>query len=348
MADGQVSEARYLVFETGGTKLVAGVAGEDARLLETRVIRRNPSDKAERSFSRILDLARGLKRKHDDAGAKFLAVGFGFGGLVRRSTREPYLCLHEQGWEDLPVVERLEREFGLPVAVENDCKLAALAEAHFGAGRGAETVFYMTVGTGVGGGIVRRGRIEEFSDRGEAEIGHIVVLPDGPPCWCGGRGCVESVASGPGLSRLAGWTAEREAELWASSRLASRGGDPAEASSEELFEAWERGDRFAGRVIERAADLLGLAAAAAINLIAPDVFIVGGGVADGAPRFVDLLREKTLPRVVAYFRERTKIVPSELKEQVVSQGAAILAAQAGTHPSGSGSGSADGKTEPPA
>jgi glucokinase len=317
----------YLVFETGGTKLVAAVAGADCRILDTTILYRDPEDRAPKSFQRLVEAGRKLKTAHERQQAALKAVGFGFGGIVRRSTRDPFLCLHEQGWEEVRVVETLEREFGVPVAVENDCKLAALAEAHFGAGQGYRTVFYMTIGTGVGGGIVRDGRIQAMSDVGEAEIGHIVVLPDGPPCWCGGRGCVESVCSGPGISQLADFLAGHGPALWKTSSLSGKHPQPGRATSKEIFEAWQARDKFASAVVEAAAGHLATAIAAAVNLLAPDIFVVGGGVGAGNERFLELAARTARPRVVHYFRETFRMVPSALKEQVVTQGAAILASQ---------------------
>ena len=322
-----MSDAAYLVFETGGTKLVAGVAGQDCRILETRILYREQSDCAETSLKRLIAAAHELAEKHAQQGASFRAVSFGFGGIVRRSTRDPYLCLHEDGWEDLSVVQTLEREFGLPVFVENDCKLAALAEAHFGAGSGYRTVFYVTLGTGVGGGIVRDGRIQTFSDVGEAEIGHVVVAPDGPACPCGNRGCVEAVCSGPGISQLAAWVAEQDGGLWSQSSLCGERGRAGEISSKQIMEAWVSGDAFASAVAGRAAAYLAQALGAVINLISPDVIVAGGGVGSGNPKFLSLVSEKLGPQVVSYFRGQYRIVPTELREQVVSQGAAILASQ---------------------
>jgi glucokinase len=322
-----MSEGGYLVFETGGTKLVAGIAGPDCRILDTRILFRDAGDRAPQSFFRLVEAGRELKAAHERQGGTLQAVGFGFGGIVRRSTRDPFLCLHEQGWEQVRVVETLEREFGVPVAVENDCKLAALAEAHCGAGKGYRTVFYMTIGTGVGGGIVRDGRIQAMSDVGEAEIGHIVVLPDGPPCWCGGRGCVESICSGPGISQLAGYVAEHGTSLWKSSRLSGKYSHAQRAPSKEIFDAWQARDKFASAVVETAAGHLATAIAAAVNLLAPDIFIVGGGVGAGNEPFLELVARTARPRIVTYFREAFHIVPSALKEQVVTQGAAILASQ---------------------
>ncbi len=321
----------YLVFETGGTKLVAGVAGDDCRIIETSIALREPGDRAEKSFQRLLEAGHALRRRHEKLGHSLRAIGFGFGGIVRRSTRDPFLCLHEEGWETVRVVETLEKEFGRPVFVENDCKLAALAEAHFGAGKDHQTVFYMTIGTGVGGGIVRDGRIQAMSDVGEAEIGHIVVMPGGPRCWCGGHGCVESVCSGPGMTQLAAWMARQDPRAWGQSALAKTTPSADKVSSKDLLEAWESGDLFAQAVVEASANYLATAVAAAINLISPEVFVVGGGLGAGNQRFLALLREKARGRVVAYFRDRCQIVPSALREQVVTQGAAILAAQLSGH-----------------
>jgi glucokinase len=322
-----MTDATYLVFETGGTKLVAGVAGQDCRILETRILYREHDDRAGTSLKRLVAAARELTEKHQQQGAAFRSVGFGFGGIVRRSTRDPYLCLHEDGWEELSVVETLEREFRLPVFVENDCKLAALAEAHFGAGRGHRTVFYVTLGTGVGGGIVRDGRIQTFSDVGEAEIGHVVVAPDGPACPCGNRGCVEALCSGPGVSRLAAWVAEQDGGLWSQSSLCKGHGRAEDISSKKIMEDWGLGDPFASAVADRAAGYLAQALGAVVNLISPDVVVVGGGLGTGNPRFLSLVSEKLRPQVVSYFRDQYQIVPCELREQVVSQGAAILASQ---------------------
>ena len=322
-----MAEPAYLVFETGGTKLVAAVAGPDCRILETTILRREADDRAEKSFRRLIESGRELKKSHAQQGRSFRAIGFGFGGTVRRSRREPHRCLHEQGWEGLPVAATLEKEFALPVSMENDCNLAALAEARFGAGQGCRTVFYVTLGTGVGGGIVREGRIQAFGDIGEAEIGHIVVVPDGPPCWCGGRGCVESVCSGPGLSQLADWLSEQDPDLWARSELKQVHFSAGDISSKTLMENWGAGEPFSSEVIDRAAGYLGSALAAAVNLLSPGVIVVGGGVGWGNRVFLTRVGEKMRDLVVPYFRDTYTIVPSALGEQVVSQGAAILAAQ---------------------
>jgi glucokinase len=294
-----VNEARFLVFETGGTKLVAALADAEAQLLETRILRRNPADRAEQSFARLIEAGRELA-----SGLRLSGIGFGYGGAVDRAARRPLICLHEPGWEDLDPITRLEEEFRTPAAIENDCKLAALAEATLGAGRGAETVFYVTIGTGIGAGLVHRGSIVALSPLGEAEIGHVIVDPDGPECDCGNRGCLEALCSGPNLPRL-------------------YAGSP--ATSQEIFDLAERGDPAAAAALERAADYLAAAFSMVANLMCPDVIVVGGGLGGVHPGFLQTVEAKTRSRTVPYFQRRVRVTPSALREQVVAQGAALMA-----------------------
>lgn len=318
-------DAAFLAFETGGTKLVAGLAFSDGRLRTTTSIRRDSSDRAAHSFARIVGAAEQLLSESPQA-AQLRAIGFGFGGTVRRSTNSPHICLHEDGWEEVNVAAELEGRFQVPVVVENDCKLAALAEAHFGAGVGARSVFYVTLGTGVGGGYVLEGRIQPFGDLGEAEIGHIVVDEHGPECCCGNKGCVEAHCSGPGLAKLAAALASSSHGSWKSSALFSESG-PTGISSVQVIQAWENGDDFAAEVMRVSANRLARALGAVINLLVPERVVIGGGLGMSTPRLLELIRDQTHGYVVPYFRGSYEILPSRLRESVVTQGAAILARQ---------------------
>lgn len=289
--------------------MVAGVASADGHLQEILSAGRERNQKAEASLGQLMEMGTSLKKKYESESWDFGAIGFGFGGLVQRTTQEAFLCLHEEGWNRINVEKVLRLNFGLPAYIENDCKVAALAEACLGAGRGSRTVFYVTIGTGIGAGIVCDGHIVEFGDIGEAEIGHLVVLPDGPKCSCGARGCLEAVCSGPGMSALAEYMGGRA------------------MSSHELLAAWPTGDRFAVSVVEKAGSLVGFALATAMTLVNPDLFVVGGGIGSGLPAYVELLQRAGRQWVVPYFRDRFRLVPAELGQQVVPQGAALLALQ---------------------
>ena len=319
-------EPLFLAFETGGTKLVAGIAGRDRRIVKSATVRRRPTDRAPHSMRRILAASDRLVAGVPEARQRLKAIGFGFGGTVRRSTNSPHLCLHEDGWGEVDVVGALTDRFGVPVFVENDCKLAALAEAHFGAGKGARSLFYITLGTGVGGGFVLGGEIVACGDLGEAEIGHIVVEPGGPRCCCGSRGCVEALCSGPGLAKLCRFLSTRHPHEWESSGLSS-GVDNAAVDSVRIVQSWESGDRFARRVVEHSMDRLATALAATVNLLVPERIVVGGGLGTSSSRLLDLLDNRIRPLVVPYFRDSFTLVASKLRESVVTQGAAILASQ---------------------
>ena len=232
------------------------------------------------------------------------------GSTVRRADHSS-VCTNPDR-EDIEIGARLQEAFGLPTVVDNDCKVAALGEARFGTGRDAESVFYVTLGTGIGGGFVRHGKIVELSPKGEAELGHIQVLPDGPPCVCGGRGCVEALSSGPGMHALAGWLNE--------------GVNPF-ADSHEVLDAWRNGDALATRTVETAATGLAHGLAAVISLFAPELIVVGGGLGSDNPDYLEQVEQRTRPLVTPYFRNDWRLTSGELGERAVTQGATALAQQ---------------------
>lgn len=293
----------YLAFETGGTKLVAALADSDGVLTETRVLRRAHSDRAHDSIRRLIEAGRELLGDATPA-----AVGFGYGGGVDRASNRPLECFHEEGWQDLDPVRLFGDAFDAPVFMENDCKVAALAEAVLGAGKGARTVFYITLGTGVGGGLVRDGRIVSLSDHGEAEVGHLLVEPGGLPCPCGRQGCLEAFCSGPGLEQVA----------------SAAGLD---MNGPQLMDAWRSGDRTATAAVERAADALSVALGSVMTLLAPQAIVIGGGVGGGNPDFIALAAGRAKNHCSTYFHRFFRTVPAALGEAVVTQGAALLAAR---------------------
>lgn len=318
----------YLAFETGGTKLVAAVADSEGKLIETRVLPRDPANRAPQSLAQLIEAAAQLRAMHEANGAIFIGIGFGYGGQVSRSQQRVLRCPHEEGWEDIDVCAELRLAFNLPSAIENDCKLAALAEATLGAGRNYRTVFYMTIGTGVGGGIVRDGEIVDFGDAGEAEVGHITVMPhDGPVCGCGKRGCLETVASGPGLAALAKKLANDHPDDWKGNAVSQRALLDQRFTAKDLFDAYADNEVFAGEVLRVAATFTGQALASVIQLINPDVIVLGGGVGASSEPYIALIAGSSAPFVMPNLRGCCAFVRSALRENVVTQGAALLAAQ---------------------
>lgn len=241
-----------LSLDFGGTKLAAGLIDPlgGAVLAE----RRCPSPgTAAAGYAAMLGLARELIAA---APAPPAACGVSFGGPVHADGRTVRLSMHVPGWEGAPLADWVERDLGLPCAVANDGDAAALAEQRYGAGKGAGVLLYLTVSTGIGGGIAIGGRVFRGARAFAGEIGHQLLDPGGPPCACGRHGCLEALACGPAIARAAGM-----------------------ADARAVTEAVQRGDAAARAAWDRAMAWLGVGVANAANILNPDLVVIGGGVA---------------------------------------------------------------------
>jgi glucokinase len=187
------------------------------------------------------------------------------------------------GWDDFPLRDELHKKFGVPVRIDNDAKLAALGEWHFGAGRGHHHVLYITISTGIGGGVISDDRVLQGVRGLATEVGHITVLPDGPLCSCGQRGHLEAIASGPGIARYV----EEELAAGASSSLQGR----AELSGRDVSAAAAQGDALAVRALARAGHFIGQALAELLHMFNPSIVIFGGGVSFSGPLLFDPVKE---------------------------------------------------------
>jgi glucokinase len=258
--------------DIGGTKIAAGVVDERGQIL-ARARRESPATDAEQIEVTVADLVRGLAREHSVD-----AVGIGAAGFVDRA-RSTVLFAPNLAWRDEPLKADLERRIDLPVVVENDANAAAWGEFAFGAGADVEDLLLVTVGTGVGGGIVLGGELHRGSTGVAAEIGHVRVVPDGRRCGCGNLGCWEQYASGTALVRNARESAEREPS--GAERLLKRAGGVASAISGPMItDAAREGDRFAISQFEELAKWLGDGIATLVAVLDPAVVAIGGGVAE--------------------------------------------------------------------
>lgn len=250
------------------------------------------------------------------------AIGVSFGGPVDSQAGRVRLSHHVPGWQDYPLAQWLQTEFGCPVAVDNDANVAALGEYNFGAGRGCPNLMYITISTGVGGGWILEGQIWHGVDGMAGEIGHTVVDPNGPLCLCGKRGCVERMASGPYLAEDARHRLRSQPDR--NARLVEIAGGDLEAISGKLVaQAAALGDPQAIELLDRAAWALGTGIGNAANLVNPGRFILGGGVTQSGERFWSGVRsaahQTALPEV------HFEILPAELGDDAPLWGALALA-----------------------
>jgi len=317
-----------LALDFGGTKLAAALMapGEERWRARAQVLSPPGSD-ACRNREAILSLAWDLLGRE---GATPAAVGASFGGPVDADQGLVLLSHHVPGWERFPLRDWLQAQFGAPAAVDNDANAGALGEWRYGAGQALrlrsgqahESLLYVTVSTGVGGGWVLNGRVYHGADGLAGEIGHMTIQPGGPVCTCGRRGCLEALAAGPAIARRA-----RErllAEPQAGSLLRQlAGGDGEAVTAEHVSRAAEAGDMLARQILDEAARALGLGIGNAIALMNPQRVVVGGGVAKAGERYFEVVRAAARANVLRGMT--VDIVPAMLGDDAPLWGAMALA-----------------------
>ncbi len=307
-----------LALDFGGTKLSAAVLERGQN--RWRALARAPS-KPHATAANDLCLSQALAAEVL-GGARPAAVGVSFGGPVDVPRGVVRLSDHVVGWENYPLQARLEAYFGAAVAVDNDANVAALGEFVYGAGRGCESLLYVTVSTGVGGGWVLGGRVWRGYGGMAGEIGHTLADASGPRCYCGKRGCVERLASGPYLAEHARNLLEARPKAGKKLRTLVHGEVEA-VSAKEVAEAAAQGDELAWEVLKRAAWALGVGLGNAANLIDPQRIVLGGGVTKSGERYWRELRE--VAQETARSQIQLDIVSAALGDDAPLWGAVALA-----------------------
>ncbi|HEX4687619.1 MAG TPA: ROK family glucokinase [Nocardioides sp.] len=255
--------------DVGGTKIAGGVVDENGTILEELRVE-SPATDASAIEDAIEKLVSELRTRHP-----IEAVGVGAAGYIDKA-RAVVLFAPNLAWRDLDLKADLERTLSLPVVVENDANAAAWGEFQFGAGHDVDDLLLVTVGTGVGGGVVLDGALYRGAFGVGAEIGHMRVVPDGILCGCGNRGCFEMYASGSALVREVRATAR--ASLLAASLVDRAGGDPDAITGPLVTEAARDGDMFAIEQLASVGRWLGEGIASLAAVLDPAVVVIGGGV----------------------------------------------------------------------
>ncbi|MHB1038657.1 MAG: ROK family protein [Pirellulales bacterium] len=311
----------FLGIEIGGTKLQLAIgAGDGSPLVSLERLDVEPKLGAVGIRAQIEQTGKLLIDRY---GVR--AIGIGFGGPVDTVAGVIAKSHQIEGWEGFPLVDWFRRTFGLPVVLGNDADTAGLAEARFGAGQGSRVVFYITVGSGIGGGLVIGGEVYRGNGSGAAEIGHLRPGPEAT----GRDQTIESIASGWGLARQAQARFAQEANPTDAADLIRRYGRIDQITGKAVAEAAAEGNAFAAAILARAWRTLGWGIAQVITLLAPDVVVIGGGVSLlGEEAFLAPVRNEIDRYVFPPFAGTFRIVPAQLGEEVVVHGALALAAGA--------------------
>ncbi|HGC9481012.1 TPA: ROK family glucokinase [Streptococcus agalactiae] len=316
---------KLLGIDLGGTTIKFGILTLEGEVQEKWAIETNTLENGRHIVSDIVESLKHRLSLYGLTKDDFLGIGMGSPGAVDR-TSKTVTGAFNLNWADTQEVGSvIEKEVGIPFFIDNDANVAALGERWVGAGANNPDVVFVTLGTGVGGGVIADGNLIHGVAGAGGEIGHMIVDPEnGFTCTCGNKGCLETVASATGVVRVARQLAEQY-EGSSVIKAAIDNGDT--VTSKDIFIAAEDGDKFANSVVERVSRYLGLAAANISNILNPDSVVIGGGVSAAG----EFLRSRVEKYFVTFafpqVKKSTKIKIAELGNDAGIIGAASLANQ---------------------
>ncbi len=313
-----MSARRTIGVDLGGTKLLAGAV--DPRLGVHHRVHRSVSGLNQRA---LLDLCvQAVTEARDSAGAEVAAVGFGLPALIDRTTGKVAAGVHTP-LADVAFADVMTERLGVPVFVDNDGNASALAEHRAGAARGVDDAVVLTLGTGIGGGLILGGRLYRGAKGGAGELGHMEIDFDGPPCSdnCPGRGCAEIFVSGTALVREAQRLARERPDSGLGRAL--RAGRP--LAGPLVTELAHDGDSAAREVIQLLGERLGVVITSLANIFNPRIVVVGGGVIAAGELLLAPARQIVQERTLPYFGDDLRIVAARFGIEAGMIGAAALA-----------------------
>jgi len=286
--------------DLGGTNLRIAAISIEGELLEKVTLGTKLALGREHVIGEMCDAIQHLSGKHQATG-KFLGTGIGFPGIIDLQTGLLRKAANFPGWENYPVRVEIERRLGCQesrtrVAIENDARVAALGEQWRGAARGVENMAVLTLGTGIGGGIVLGGKIWHCMNGMAGEFGHVTIEPEGRPCGCGNRGCSEQYASASAIVRMA-----REAIASGEApALAEAASSDAEFGAKSIYNLATQGDEPARRVFQPFGQYLGLLLAGLVNVLNLEMYVIGGGASSAWDAFAPSMFEELRRRSIVY------------------------------------------------
>jgi len=306
--------------DLGGTNLRIAAVDERGTLLEKITTGTRVERGRDAVFAEMCEAIRAAATKFSSSA--LVGIGIGVPGIIDMETGMLRESPNLPGWHDCLVRDEIERRLGTKVILENDANSAALGEKWLGAARDYDDMLMLTLGTGVGGGIVLGGRVWHGARGMAGEPGHITVQPDGPLCACGNRGCLEQFASAAAVLRMA-----REAIAQGNSPMLARASEEyPEFDAKVVYQMAVQGDRVAQEIFRRVGWALGIGLAGLINLLNLPIYVIGGGVANAWDTFLPALLEEARERSFVY-RATAPESPSPGRKTIIIR--ALLGSDAG-------------------
>jgi glucokinase len=307
-----------LAVDIGGTHFRVGLFDEQGRRL---LVLEGETDRFAGRDWMLAELGKRCGDLLANTDAPVKACGVSFGGPVD-FPRQSVTSLHATGWQGFELGAWFVKTLGIPCRIDNDANAGALGEYHYGAGRGAQAMVYITISTGVGGGVVYEGKLLRGKDHLAGEIGHVPVSDAGAPCSCGGRGGLETFCSGTAIERRAHEYAERRPER--ATRMKELSGGQ-EITAEVVMRAAAEGDPGATQIVDETTRWLARGLLMVIRILNPDVIVLGGGVAQSGALLLDTLHTSLAEMASPTITYSTQIVTAALGNHSPLYGAAALA-----------------------
>ena len=310
-----------LVADLGGTNMRAALVTDSGALVKRQMESTRVDAGREVVMESLASALLDVKATADNS--PLIGVGLSVASPTDSKTGEMYdpPNLHGEGWHLFSPKKYLEEKLGLPVSLANDATLGAMGEHAFGAGRGTNNMIFMTLSTGIGGGVITNGKLYTGHKGFAGEIGHITIDKNGPACNCGNAGCLETMASGTAVARIA---FERLSAGESSSLLEAAGGDASAVDAKLVAQEAIAGDALAKSLMDEVATNLGIGIVSLMHIFDPELIVIGGGMSQNLDMFLPEINREIQRHAMTHLKDRRPIVKSELGDDVSLLGAAAL------------------------
>lgn len=311
--------AQRIGIDVGGTNVKIALVGDDGKIIYSNSIPTRAEMGYEYTINSMKEAIKDLLKETKLQASDIEGMGFGFPGQIDCQNGIVRLAPNIPGWVNVPIAKIMEEEFSIPTRVDNDVRTAALGELNYGAGVGCQNLVCITVGTGIGSGLVINGKLVRGASNAAGELGHIKLnMAGGPLCGCGDRGCLEAYASGPSIVAMAedyirGGKSTKYREL----------ANP-EITPYIVAVAAKEGDPVAKQIFRIMGEYIGIGLTSVINLLNPEKVIIGGGVAAAGDILFDPIKETIAKRAMTIQKEAVEIVPAQLGNTAGVIGASLL------------------------
>ena len=312
---------KVLAFDLGGTKFAFGVVAENGEVIGSDKIETLAKQGPEQAIQRVNLAAQSLLKKLNIKTEELIGIGIASPGPLDIAKGCVDGSPNLPGWTGYSIEDGLSSFFNLPARIDNDANAAALGEYKFGAGKNKKNMVYITVSTGIGGGVIVDGRLMRGANGNAAELGHLTLNINGPACPCGANGCFEMYASGTAIARRT-----REAiQTGTQSQILNLAGSIEDITTHHILEALQKNDALAQKIWNETTEYLGRGLAVVINTFNPELIVVGGGVTAAGDLLFKPVREKALRYAFPRLAAVCSIVPAGLGSNVGVVGAAACA-----------------------